>query len=786
MNRLYRVLTLVVPAPKSECAAWIRSTLDYIGHMKSLPLFRPVFRAVTTACAVAAFSTAASAVDLSVTSMEISQGFQATAGTTTLVAKNVTVVRAKISLNGQTTAQAGVDAVLRIYSNGVEIFGSPVYSHNGPISAPAAPNSLNINDTLNFYCFPPQSTDVDFVLTVNPFRTIVETNTANNTLTVSNKVFVCRKMVDLAYTPVNYTFGAGLPSSSTIEPGNGDAFLRGIYKTGDWNYHRSPLATPVFATDINSTSTNLLNTLEAMRQTTIPAAGYARPDFIYGWLPGNPFSGNGQAIGIPGSAAFGNTETSRFQRTFAHEIGHCWGLSHNTTPIGVVSFDVEAQLRDPLGLAQIMATTKNDIMVAGLLTNEAWVASGSYLDCITDTRSACAAFVGDGTDGTDGGGGASDAFTLDPRATSVLRISGVHDHLLRRVTLDHAMVNELVIETVDDPSGNVLVESFDAAGVSLTTLRVNTRACRESCGNPAHQHQTTSLFVNLPRWIDGREAARVSVREFAKGAAGKPLAQLTRSTNAPTITQFTVAPQIAGPSIFDPARDALVGATTIAWSATDLDGDTLIADLLYSPNGGDAWLPITVGEATGSFSFDSNDLPASIGVQGMFRVRVSDGMNTSEREFEFRLAFGNSQPPDVHVIAPNTTTTFPQGASVILHGSAWDIDDQLLPEGGLAWRSSRDGNLGSGRFLVRRNLTVGAHVITLRGTDSGGLFTERSINLTISARVFNRGDVDGDGIIGATDLAILLSSWNGNGIADLNVDGIIDSIDLAMLLGGWG
>ena len=87
---------------------------------------------------------------------------------------------------------------------------------------------------------------------------------------------------------------------------------------------------------------------------------------------------------------------------------------------------------------------------------------------------------------------------------------------------------------------------------------------------------------------------------------------------------------------------------------------------------------------------------------------------------------------------------------------------------------------------MRRNLTVGAHVITLRGTDSGGLFTERSINLTISARVFNRGDIDGDGMVGASDLASLLSSWNGNGIGDLNVDGIIDSIDLAILLSAWG
>lgn len=749
-------------------------------------------------------ATSAHAVDLSVTSMEISQGFQAAAGTTALVAKNATVVRAKISLNGQTTPQAGVDGVLRIYSNGVEIFGSPVYSTNGPITAPVAPNSANLNDTLNFYCLPPQSADVDFVITVNPFQTVVETNTANNTLTVSNKVFSCRKMVDLAYTPINYTFGAGLPTNSMIVPGNGDAFIRGIYKTGDWNYHRSPLATPVFASDINSASSTLLNTLESMRQTTIPAAGYARPDFIYGWLPGNPFSGNGQAIGIPGTAAFGNTDSTRFQRTFAHEIGHCWGLSHNTTLIGVVAIDVEAQLRDPLGLAQIMATTKNDIMVAGLLTNQAWVASGSYLQAINDSRSACSSFVEDGSENPDGSeeqGGASDAANVaaqDPNAQSVLRISGVHNHRTRSLSLDPAMVNELVVPTIDNPAGNLLVESFDAQGARLFAVRVNTRACRESCSNPTHQLDTTSLFVNLPRWIAGREAARVTVREMPSIAAGrassKLLAQLNRSPNAPVVSEFLVSPAADvggndvgnGPTAFDPRTDALSGAVNLSWSATDLDGDALIADLLYSPDGGNAWFPVAVGDSTGSFTFETTDFPASRGANGMFRARISDGMNTSEREFELRMLVGNSQPPDVHVIAPNSITTLPQGASVILHGSAWDIDDQLLPEANVTWRSSEDGELGSGRFLVRRNLSVGVHTITLRGTDSGGLYTEQAIVLTISARVFNRGDLDGNGSIGAGDLAIMLSSWNTNGIADLNLDGIVDSTDLALLLGSWG
>jgi hypothetical protein len=742
--------------------------------------------AVLPLTTAAAFSSAAAAVDLSVSAVEITQSLQTSTGTIALIAKNATMVRVKVSLNGQASVQPGVDAVLRIYSNGIEIVGSPVYSTNGPISAPVAPNSANVNDTLNFLCLPPQSADVDFVVTVNPFRAVAESNHDNNTFTVSNKIFACRKMVDIAYTPINYTFGAGLPSNALIEPGVGDAFLRGIFKTGDWNYHRSPLAPPIVSTSIDTANAALLNTLSSLRQTTIPAAGFARPEFIYGWLPGNPFSGNGQASGIPGDAAFGNTENIRFQRTFAHEIGHCWGLSHNTTSIGVVAIDVEHQLRDPLLIAQIMPATKKDIMYAGLNTADAWVASGSYLDCLNDARSACTAIDGADGDASDGAG----ANDVPEGAIPVLRLSGSHDHLLRTVALDHAMPNELVLPTADNPAGNVLIESFDSRGARLASIRLDTRGCRESCADPSHQHRFTSLFVNLPRWIDGREAAQIEVREISRGVPGKRLANLRRSAHAPEIATFAVTavgPDAAGvgSAQFNPSVDRLEGVARISWSATDADGDALVADLLYSPNGGDAWLPVTVAETSGMFEFDTCDLPASRGANGRFRIRVSDGMNSVDVVSSQAMLFGNSQPPDVHIIAPNSATTYPAGATVLLHGAAWDIDDQLLPENSITWTSSRDGLLGGGRLFVRRNLSVGVHTITLRGTDSGGLSAERAITLTITARDYNRGDVNGDGIIGAADLATLLSTWGTNGLADLNLDGWIDSADLATILSNW-
>ncbi len=49
------------------------------------------------------------------------------------------------------------------------------------------------------------------------------------------------------------------------------------------------------------------------------------------------------------------------------------------------------------------------------------------------------------------------------------------------------------------------------------------------------------------------------------------------------------------------------------------------------------------------------------------------------------------------------------------------------------------------------------------------------------------GDLDGDGQVGAADLALLLGAWNGGpGPADLDNSGTVGSGDLAILLGAWG
>ncbi len=50
------------------------------------------------------------------------------------------------------------------------------------------------------------------------------------------------------------------------------------------------------------------------------------------------------------------------------------------------------------------------------------------------------------------------------------------------------------------------------------------------------------------------------------------------------------------------------------------------------------------------------------------------------------------------------------------------------------------------------------------------------------------GDLDGDGVVGPMDLAILLGSWGpcAGCPADVNDDGQVDAFDLATLLSVWG
>ena len=62
-------------------------------------------------------------------------------------------------------------------------------------------------------------------------------------------------------------------------------------------------------------------------------------------------------------------------------------------------------------------------------------------------------------------------------------------------------------------------------------------------------------------------------------------------------------------------------------------------------------------------------------------------------------------------------------------------------------------------------------------------------DITVELVAICDGDLDGDGDVGAADLAALLGSWGAcdeDCPADLDGDQIVGAADLAILLGNWG
>ncbi|MEK6409286.1 MAG: hypothetical protein AABN34_20360 [Acidobacteriota bacterium] len=186
---------------------------------------------------------------------------------------------------------------------------------------------------------------------------------------------------------------------------------------------------------------------------------------------------------------------------------------------------------------------------------------------------------------------------------------------------------------------------------------------------------------------------------------GKVLAERKVSSNYPKIT---LVPLKGG-------KEALTGRWEISWKASDADGDPLTFTVEYSFNGGDTWIPVSVGLSRTSLDIDFNSLPGSD--KALIRVLASDGVNTSEARLgqTFRVS---RKGPQVTLFVPKTDVlTFPN----VVEATAFDWEDGPLTDpAAYRWNSNRDGLLGTGPWIFLSNLELspGEHTITLTVHDS--------------------------------------------------------------------
>lgn len=300
--------------------------------------------------------------------------------------------------------------------------------------------------------------------------------------------------------------------------------------------------------------------------------------------------------------------------------------------------------------------------------------------------------------------------TQTDTAAGFLIVTGIVDFTTQSAALlDIAHLDEEPSDLEDPHSLDHEETNFEVALLDSSGSVIASRPIIDTTVNhepPAY----LSFFVGLPY---PETTERITVR-----FGGDVVAERRVSANTPVVNLL----KPDGGEIFE-------GPFDIVWEASDADSDDLAYTVQYSPDGGGTWSVLAVNLSEPFHRLRSlNTLQGS--EQGMIRVLANDGVNVGSDTSDGTFSVPNT-PPLPAIASPAHTKIFPSGARIDFMGSGTDREDGLLPDQALSWTSDRDGELGTGTTLSRRDLSPGRHVITLTATDSGGISTGASIAIAI-------------------------------------------------------
>ena len=461
------------------------------------------------------------------------------------------------------------------------------------------------------------------------------------------------------------------------------------------------------------------------------AYGYGSDTWAYGmmtWPSGTGWAGQAvdAVVKVSSGPAAGNIDTVE---AGAHEIGHTSGRGHswddplNPYPnnlIGPGDGSVEGfSAGDGLTLPMTVFAdaTSPDLMSYGWgpamwvsphtygcmyrlikdYCEPSWCATGPYPSatdpqipiCATSTASAAA----------------SQALTASAGPVTLsgdwLRVSGM-------ILADdgEASISFLRrLSSVTDPPerrpGPYNIQLLNAAGASLATYAFT--AVKPTDGMPG-----ALTFSEVVSFSPGTRRVRIT------DADGHELGSAAVSPNPP----------IVGNVALQGAPDPVSGIITLAWSASDPDGDPLRFDVLYSSDG-EHFSPIHLSIVGTSVQVDTSELGG--GNAARFRVLADDGSQTAQADSAaFRMAL---KPPQVAILQPADGMHVHYGQLVTFVGYA--TDPQATASGPeLAWRAGTV-LLGEDSTLSVDDLPVGVNHITLTATSAAGLSASVAIDVIV-------------------------------------------------------
>jgi len=577
-----------------------------------------------------------------------------------MVAGRHTLVRAYLACNG-ICPTSEVVVRLHLFKDGQE--QDVLTRHLSPETLEVVSNlpmsdlRIDLAKSVNFEFFPPPawlSGQITFQI-----EAVSQPDTGQLPATMSiTKDFVVRKPLRIAYLPIDYQ-GLRPP-----DPVGMDYWLLRMYPVADVEYYRLPMPDLVWKGDVGKS--------EVLRKLLYTYWFYAQshstedsPDQLFGWLPQELYNGGASdpfwcpyCAGPHSSrVAFGGLRPEQDiggPRILAHEIAHNLGAQHAWSPTNkedASCFKAEgADIRvDPewpyaqtahiqeVGLDLysdppiVYPSSSYDMMA---YCTQPWISPHTYRKIF-------------------------DSPFLQPNSSDALSLTNFQPQV-EATDSGTLLISGLVFPdgTVSRPEVIRLEgDAFPNASGFTPPLEFAPPAGDDYCLN-VQGHNDVVLaqycfdvgFVNMETGLPTEPSPFFFTLPTANVAEVEKVAITKNQSVVVVVTPSNNPPEVN--VTFPNGGEVLGGAQTITWDARDDDGDPLHYDLLYSPDGGQNWLPLALQLTETSYTFNTSQILS--GENMLIRVIANDGFNTTSDESDATFTIQALPQNSMSMVGPTT------------------------------------------------------------------------------------------------------------------------------------
>lgn len=285
------------------------------------------------------------------------------------------------------------------------------------------------------------------------------------------------------------------------------------------------------------------------------------------------------------------------------------------------------------------------------------------------------------------------------------------------VTVSLSPVHTIVTDSRSITAGDYTLELLNNSGNAIRSIPFEAHDTHDACipgvCNPAKITDRVhfSFVLNNP--------PEYKALRFSK--SGKVISTLNRSDNTPFL------------ALVDSNAGAVYTSSQfidLSWTGDDFDNEQLKYTVFYSTDGGKKYDVLLYNTTEKSARFEVNTLKTSNSAR--FAVSASDGLRSVLLETGIFSVFG--APPTVQITSPSAGTVVAERQGFVISARGYDMEDGNLSHDSFSWSSNLDGHIGSGHFLSlsASDLTPGNHTITVTATDSSGIQTVSSADITVS------------------------------------------------------